>query len=129
MFAARNEHALDATADSAPPKSETPLDEIGPLSSQKRNNWLPSAMSVNGMVRPCSCPARDCWQGGMEDKEHVMSHTAQSAITVIGIDIGKNSFHWHDDRGGIVLRQKWSRGQVDSRPLLSGFHSLRFEDR
>jgi hypothetical protein len=36
------------------------------------------------------------------------------AIAVIGIDIGKNSFHvvGHDQRGAIVLRQKWSRGQV-----------------
>jgi hypothetical protein len=33
---------------------------------------------------------------------------------VVGIDIGKNSFHvvGHDERGAIVLRQKWSRGQV-----------------
>jgi transposase len=38
-------------------------------------------------------------------------------IAVIGIDIGKNSFHvvGHDQRGAIVLRQKWSRGQVDAR--------------
>ena len=37
-----------------------------------------------------------------------------AAIAVIGIDIGKNSFHivGHDERGAIVLRQKWSRGQV-----------------
>jgi transposase len=36
---------------------------------------------------------------------------------VIGIDIGKNSFHvvGHDDRGSIVLRQKWTRGQIDAR--------------
>src|SRR6201997_3655827 len=39
------------------------------------------------------------------------------AIAVIGIDIGKNSFHvvGHDQRGVIVLRQKWSRGQVEAR--------------
>jgi transposase len=39
------------------------------------------------------------------------------AIAVIGIDIGKNSFHvvGHDLRGAIVLRQKWSRGQVEAR--------------
>ena len=39
-----------------------------------------------------------------------MAATAQSAIAVIGIDIGKNSFHvvGLDDRGAIVLRQKWS---------------------
>ena len=40
-----------------------------------------------------------------------------SEIAVIGIDIGKNSFHivGQDRRGAIVLRQKWSRGQVESR--------------
>jgi transposase len=46
-----------------------------------------------------------------------MSQTAQAAIAVIGIDIGKNSFHvvGHDDRDAIVLRQKWSRSQVETR--------------
>jgi hypothetical protein len=38
-------------------------------------------------------------------------------IAVVGIDIGKNSFHvvGLDQRGAIVLRQKWSRGQVEAR--------------
>ena len=46
-----------------------------------------------------------------------MSETLNAAIAVIGIDIGKNSFHivGHDERGAIVLRQKWSRGQVEAR--------------
>ena len=46
-----------------------------------------------------------------------MSQTSNTAIAVIGIDIGKNSFHvvGHDARGAIVLRQKWSRGQVEAR--------------
>ncbi len=46
-----------------------------------------------------------------------MSQTPNTAIAVIGIDIGKNSFHLvgHDARGVIVLRQKWSRGQVEAR--------------
>ena len=46
-----------------------------------------------------------------------MPASAQTAATVIGIDIGKNSFHivGLDDRGAIVLRQKWSRGQVEAR--------------
>jgi hypothetical protein len=46
-----------------------------------------------------------------------MSQKLNSAIAVIGIDIGKNSFHivGHDQRGAIVLRQKWSRGQVETR--------------
>jgi len=35
-----------------------------------------------------------------------MSQKLESAIAVIGIDIGKNSFHvvGHDERGAIVLR-------------------------
>jgi transposase len=46
-----------------------------------------------------------------------MSHTLNGTVTVIGIDIGKNSFHvvGLDVRGGIVLRQKWSRSQVEAR--------------
>src|SRR5260370_35167439 len=46
-----------------------------------------------------------------------MSQTLNTAIAVIGIDIGKNSFHavGHDARGAIVLRQKGSRGQVEAR--------------
>jgi hypothetical protein len=55
---------------------------------------------------------------GSEDKEHAMSQQSSNcAIAVIGIDIGKNSFHvvGHDQRGAIVLRQKWSRGQVEAR--------------
>ena len=46
-----------------------------------------------------------------------MSQTPNTAIAVMGIDIGKNSFHivGHDKRGAIVLRQKWSRGQVEAR--------------
>jgi transposase len=46
-----------------------------------------------------------------------MSQKLNSAIAVMGIDIGKNSFHviGQDKRGAIVLRQKWSRGQVEAR--------------
>jgi transposase len=46
-----------------------------------------------------------------------MSQQVSTTIAVIGIDIGKNSFHvlGLDHRGAIVLRQKWSRGQVESR--------------
>src|SRR6202158_2086572 len=46
-----------------------------------------------------------------------MSQSLNSAVAVIGIDIGKNSFHivGLDSRGAIVLRQKWSRGQVEAR--------------
>jgi transposase len=46
-----------------------------------------------------------------------MSQKLETAIAVIGIDIGKNSFHvvGHDKHGAPVLRQKWSRGQVETR--------------
>ena len=46
-----------------------------------------------------------------------MPAPTEIAVSVIGIDIGKNSFHIVGlyQRGAIVLRQKWSRGQVDVR--------------
>ena len=46
-----------------------------------------------------------------------MSQKLSTEIAVIGIDIGKNSFHLvgQDRRGALVLRQKWSRGQVEAR--------------
>src|ERR1035441_6544683 len=46
-----------------------------------------------------------------------MFQKPESAIAVVGIDIGKNSFHvvGLDKRGAIMLRQKWSRGQVEAR--------------
>jgi transposase len=46
-----------------------------------------------------------------------MSETARTTIAVVGIDIGKNSFHvvGLDHHGAMVLRQKWSRGQVEAR--------------
>src|SRR4051812_8261508 len=54
---------------------------------------------------------------GAKDKEHAMSEKPNATVAVVGIDIGKNSFHvvGLDDRGKIVLRQKWSRSQVASR--------------
>ncbi len=46
-----------------------------------------------------------------------MPATTAKTASVVGIDIGKNSFHvvGLDDRGAIVVRQKWSRGQVEAR--------------
>jgi hypothetical protein len=45
-----------------------------------------------------------------------MSAKLNTAIAVGGIDIGKNWFHvvGLDLHGAIVLRQKWSRGQVET---------------
>ena len=46
-----------------------------------------------------------------------MSQKLDTLPAVIDIDIGKNSFHivGQNQRGAIVLRQKWSRGQVEAR--------------
>jgi transposase len=46
-----------------------------------------------------------------------MSQQVGTTIAVMGVDIGKNSFHivGLDQRGAIILRQRWSRGQVESR--------------
>src|SRR5499425_3294861 len=46
-----------------------------------------------------------------------MSNKSTATAATMGIDIGKNSFHvvGLDRRGAIVLRQKWSRGQVEAR--------------
>ena len=73
------------------------------------------------MVRPCSCPAsKRSWQGAQKTRRQGARHVSQTpntAIAVIGIDTGRNSFHiaGHDERGAIVVRQKWSRGQVEAR--------------
>jgi transposase len=54
---------------------------------------------------------------GANDKEHAMFQNLNCTVAVIGIDIGKSSFHivGLDERGAITLRQKWSRGQVEAR--------------
>jgi transposase len=46
-----------------------------------------------------------------------MSNKSDATVATMGIDIGKNSFHvvGLDQRGAIVLRQKWSRGQIEAR--------------
>jgi hypothetical protein len=50
---------------------------------------------------------------GAKRKEHVMTEKPASVIAVIGVDIGKNTFHvvGLDERGAIALRQKWSRAR------------------
>jgi transposase len=50
-------------------------------------------------------------------KEHRHAQQINSGLAAVGIDIGKNSFHVVGlvRRGAIVLRQKWSRGQVEAR--------------
>ena len=46
-----------------------------------------------------------------------MPEKLNATVAVVGIDIGKYSFHviGLDQHGAIVLRQKWSRSQLGSR--------------
>ena len=46
-----------------------------------------------------------------------MPNKSNSIVATMGIDIGKNAFHvvGLDRRGAIVLRQRWSRSQVEAR--------------
>src|SRR5262249_13905543 len=70
------------------------------------------------MVRPCSCPTGEwCWDGARVKRSTAMANKSIATIGTMGIDIGKNSFHvvGLDRRGAIVLRQKWSRGQIEAR--------------
>jgi transposase len=57
--------------------------------------------------RAPALPAGESWSGGPR-QEHAMSEKLNAAPAVIGIDIGKNSFHivGQDQHGAIVLRQK-----------------------
>jgi transposase len=62
-----------------------------------------------------------------------MSNKRTPIVATMGIDIGKNSFHvvGLDQRGAIVLPQKWSRGQVEARlanmpPCLIGYGGVRW---
>jgi transposase len=68
-----------------------------------------------------------------------MSNKSTATVATMGIDIGKNSFHvvGLDRRGAIVLRQKWSRSQIEARvanmpPCLIGmevFAGLRVKNK
>jgi transposase len=46
-----------------------------------------------------------------------MSNKSNPTVATMGIDIGKKSFHvvGLDQRGAIVLGQKWSRHQIEAR--------------
>src|SRR5499427_1567699 len=55
--------------------------------------------------------------GAGNQRSTAMSNKSITTIATMGIDIGKNSFHvvGLDAHGAIVLRQKWSRGQIEAR--------------
>src|SRR5215468_603809 len=55
--------------------------------------------------------------GAGDQRSTAMSKQSNPTVATMGIDIGKNWFHvvGLDQHGAIVLRQKWSRGQVETR--------------
>src|SRR5450755_4905810 len=54
---------------------------------------------------------------GLHQRSTAMSTKSNPTVATMGIDMGKNSFHvvGLDQRGAIVLRQRWSRGQIEAR--------------
>src|SRR6516225_5811845 len=76
--------------------------------------WQLASLHWSG--RAPALPAANAGRGHRR-QEHAMSRKLDNSPAVIGIDIGKNSFHivGQNQRGAVVLRQKWSRGQVEAR--------------
>jgi hypothetical protein len=60
----------------------------GPVLAFRADRYAIPVKPANGMVRPCSFPA-----GKGRQEEHAMSQQISTTIAVMGIDIGKNSFH------------------------------------
>jgi transposase len=62
-------------------------------------------------------PYQQVMLGWGDERSTAVSSKSSSAAATMGVDIGKNSFHiiGLDERGAIVLRQKWSRGQLEAR--------------
>src|SRR5262245_32035223 len=84
------------------------------------------AMSIREFPRRCPviewsgrapAPSASKVEGASVKWSAAMSNQSIATIATLGIDIGMNSFHvvGLDRRGAIVLRQKWSRGQVEVR--------------
>jgi transposase len=97
-------------------------DSLGALTERRLSKIAHFGLKRAGPVmgwsgRAPAPPASEAGKGRAKDKEHAMSQKHNTALAVIGIDIGKNSFHvvGLDQRGAIALRQKWSRGQVETR--------------
>jgi hypothetical protein len=62
-----------------------------------------------------------------------MPRSTNLSVATMGIDIGKNSFHvvGLDQRGAIVVRQRWTRSQIGARLARPGTarSSARYPDK
>src|SRR6266576_1704775 len=70
------------------------------------------------VLRPCQY---EKLARGAQDKEHAMSQKLNAAIAVIGIDIGKNSFHIvghdHPARRTIIARVRFCSAHCFHKPV------------
>ena len=128
--------------DEAPPRPATWRQRAPSRPDQIRRGGRPTVppspdLSISGPLEPSEfarvhtdhCPLMEwsgrapappsdrSWSGTPKTRSTPCLEQLNSAIAVAGFDIGKNSFHvvGLDRRGAIVLRHKWSRGQVDAR--------------
>jgi len=76
--------------------------------------WQLASLHWSG--RAPAPPASEAGRG-RQNQGARQSQKLNSAIALVAIDIGKNSFYLVglDKRGAIMVRQKWSRGQVEAR--------------
>src|SRR5262249_19863722 len=71
----------------------------------------------------CNCAARlpsprsKLPTGRAQNRSTAMPRSTSLSVATMGIDIGKNSFHvvGLDQRGAIVVRQRWTRSQIRAR--------------
>jgi hypothetical protein len=92
------------------PTGKTGSKMVG-YNSNSNSNAMEFALGWSG--RAPALPARDGWT----KRSTAMSNKSNPTVATMGIDIGKNSFHvvGVGQHGAIVLRQKWSRRQIEAR--------------
>jgi hypothetical protein len=106
--------APDLNEDLGTPNLSNLMAELGGITTAAH---APSRCPLMGWSGRAPAPPAIEAGKGRQDKEHAMSQKLDTSPAAIGIDIGNNSFHivGQNQRGTIVLRQKWSRGQVEAR--------------
>src|SRR5258707_1178262 len=67
------------------------------------------------MVRPCSCPSSESVWDGARSKEHRHVQHIKRDYCHDGHRYREEFVPRRWQRGAIVLRQKWSRGQIEAR--------------
>ena len=76
-----------------------------------------ASRTANGMDRRCSPQYPRVERGSAAVRSPAMPRQSTDTVAVLGIDIGKNTFHLVglNERGAIILRRKLSRVQLEAR--------------